>query len=256
MTEMGRPKKRSTEDIKTVIDDYLSFTRGTVLLSASKIAEYADKKLGIKKFKYYDITRNLEAKKYVEDLNKEISRGEEKKITSAVTTFTQISVQAYQSMNKAELGQALTNLNTLMEDMADSNTKLLKANLVLKDSVREKDIEIKKLKDLVDETAKNSTKSMEELKRAINEQREIINRLKQSVKQTDDVIHLLWDKEAEIIMKHTGTFENDGVETNPKRMITDIEESIIPVAIDANKLDSGKESEKISNKLMERLKRI
>lgn len=253
---MGRPKHYSTKDIKDVIDDYVSFTGGTVLLNASKIAEHAVKILGLKNFRYYVINRNSETKKYVEDLNKEISKDKGKKLTSAVTAFTQIDIKAYQSMNKTELGQALKNRNTLIEDMADSNTNLLQENLALKDSVRAKDIDIKRLNDLVDETAQNSAKVMEESKITINEQRETINKLIQSVKKSDEAIRLLWEKEAEDLMKHTGIFENDGVVTNPKRTITDIEESIISIAKDAKKLDSGKESEKISNKFMDRLRKI
>ena len=256
MAEMGRPKKSSTEHIKNIIDEYVSFTGGTVLLNASKIAEYADKNLGIKNFKYYDINRNPEAKKYVEDLNKEISKGEDKKITSSVTNFSHIDVQSYLSMNKEQLGKALANLNTEREDMADSNTKLLKENIALKDSLRTKNIEIKKLNDLVNATVKGSTENMDEFKRTINEQREIISRLKQTIKQFDDANHLLWDKEAKIIMKHAGVFDNDGVTVNPKRIITDIEKSMIPVVKDANTLESGKVSEKICSTFMDRLRKI
>jgi hypothetical protein len=252
MAEMGRPKKCLTKDIKSVIDDYVSFTGGTVLLNASKIAEYAETKLGIKNFKYYDITRNTETKRYVDDLNREIAKGEEKKLTSAVTTVTQINVQAYQSMSKAELGQALTNLNTLMEDMADSNTKLLREKLLLRDTIRERDIEIKKLNDTVNQTVQNSAICVADLKRTINEQREAIVRLTQSVKLKDDTLHLLWDKEAETILKQTGVFENGGVEINPQRNVTDIEESTVSVVNDAKKI----ESETISNKFMERLRKI
>lgn len=253
---MGRPKHYTYEDIKNVIDMYVSYTGGTVLLKASKIAEYAEKKLGLIKFKYYTINRNSDAVEYKEKLNKEISGIAEKKLTSAVTTFTQINVKLYQSMSKEELGKALMNINTLMEDMVDSNTILLKENLGLKDTVRENDIEIKKLNNIVNELVNKSTESMEKLKNKITEQSEIINKLTQSVKQSDHIMHLLWDKEVETIMKHTGVFENDGEEINPKRIITDIKESIVHVAKDANKLELGSESEKISYKFIERLNNI
>lgn len=253
---MGRPKKNSIEHIKNVIDDYVSFTGGNVLLNASKIAEYAENKIGMKNFKYYDITRNPETKKYIEDLNNAISKGKAKKLTAAITNFTHINVQLYLSMNKEQLGKALTNLNAEREEMADSNTKLLKENITLIDSLRAKGIEIKKLNDLVNATVKGSVEDMDELNRTINEQREIITRLKQTIKQFDDTNHLLWDKEAEIIMKHTGVFDNDGVGVNPKRIITDIEGSIIPVVKDANTLGAGKVSEKISSKFMDRLRGI
>ncbi|WP_088187862.1 hypothetical protein [Desulfosporosinus sp. FKA] len=257
MAEMGRPKHYSTKDIMNVIDMYVSFTGGTVLLNSSKIAEYARTKLGLIYFKYYVINRNSEAKEYLKDINEAISSNSEKQLTSAVTTFTQINIQSYQSMTKEQLGRALANLNTLMEDMADSNTKLLKQSLALKELVREKDIELKRFEELYNQMSQNSDENMEGLKNKVNEQREIINKLTQSVKQSDDVVHLLWDKEAEVVMKYSGVFENDEEEIiNSKRIMTDIQESISHVTKDAHKIHSSKDSEKISKRFMERLNNL
>lgn len=253
---MGRPKNYSTADIKNIIDMYISFTGGTVLLSASKIAGYAEKNLGLSSFKYYVINRNPETKKYIEDLNRNICDVAEKKITLAATSFTQIDVQKYKTMNKDELGIALANINTLLEDMVDSNTRLLKENIALKNVIREKELEIKKINDTVRKSALNSDESLKQLQNENDKQRKIINTLKQSEKQSSDIIHLLWDKEAEIIMKKTGVFINDGGESNPKRTITDIDDNVFSIIKDANTLECTNESENLHKKFMQRLKNI
>lgn len=49
--KMGRPKAYATEEIKNIIDSYLAYTGGTILLNASKIAKYAIDELELPNFK-------------------------------------------------------------------------------------------------------------------------------------------------------------------------------------------------------------
>lgn len=251
MADIGRPRKYSTSDVRKIIDEYVAFTGGTVLLDASKVARYAERNLDLKMFKYYDITRNVEIKKYIGDLNSAIVAKEEKRITSSATAVTQIDVMAYLSMNKVELKQALININVLIEDIADSNTKLLKEVIILQDRIRGQDIQIKKQSDMLSQANKDAEKRMESLKKTIREQRAIVESLARSVKVRDNTLHLLWDKESELVLKQMGLLENNDQRTDSKN-IMDVAQKTDLVIDDAHAIGL----DKVSFAFMEKLKKI
>ncbi|MTK14155.1 MAG: hypothetical protein F8N39_19450 [Clostridiaceae bacterium] len=254
--EMGRPKNYTTEEIKNIINLYVDHTGGTVLLNASKIAKYANDELGLPNFKYYAINRNKETKQHLKDLNDRIIGVSDKKLPIIKSVFTQIDVNSYLSMKEDDLKVALQNLNVLIEDMANANTELIKENVKLKTKIQEKDIELRRLNEKISEANKEYDKGLSNSKGKVDEQKQKIQDLSAKVRQQDDLIHMLWDREAEKILMQKGIFENDGVELNENRIISDVYADITKVAKEVNDNFSNIEVEKISNKFIERIKNI
>jgi hypothetical protein len=253
MNKMGRPKAYATEEIKNIIDSYLACTGGTVLLNASKIAKYANDELEVPNFKYYVINRDLEAKEYLEGLNARITGLSNKKISITKSVFTQIDISSYLSMKKDDLKIALNNLNVLLEDMSTANTELIKENLKLKTRVQEKDTEIRRMnKEMTEKHAENQ-KGMDDLKEMLTEQKQTIQKLTIKVKRQNDLTHMLWDREAENILKKNGVFEDDGVELSEDKVISDVDTDIIKVIKDTS---PSVEDDKISYELINRIKDI
>ncbi|MFC6648331.1 hypothetical protein [Paenibacillus rhizoplanae] len=251
--KMGRPKAYATDEIKNIIDTYLAYTGGTILLNASKIAKYANDELNIASFKYYVINRDPEAKSYLEELNARITGLSTKKIPIRKSVFTQIDIQGYLSMKKNDLKVALNNLNILLEDMSDANTELIKENIKFKTRVQEKDTELRRINAINTEKHTEYQKLIYSFKETIDEQRQVIQELSIKVKQQNDLTHLLWDKEAEKILKESGVFEDDGVELSKARVISDADTDIMEVVKGTL---PNVEDEKISYKLINRIKNL
>ncbi len=256
LNEMGRPKNYTTEEIKNVIDSYIAHTGGTVLLNATKVAKYANEELELHNFKYYVINRNQETKQYLEDLNNRIIGTSDKKLSISKSVFTQIDVNSYLSMKKEDLKVALQNLNVFMEDMANINTELIKENVKLKTRIQEKDTEIRRLKEQILEANNGFNKELFNSKEKVDEQKQKLQYLSIRVRQQEDLLHMLWDREAENILMQKGVFENDGVELNKNRVISDVDADITKVAKGLNDIFSNIDDDKISDKFMDRLKNI
>ncbi|OAB41780.1 hypothetical protein [Paenibacillus antarcticus] len=253
INKMGRPKAYVTEEIKNIIDSYLAYTGGTILLNASKIAKYVNDELELPNFKYYVINRDPEAKKYLEGLNARITGVSDKKISFTKSVFTQIDINSYLSMKKDDLKVALYNLNVLLEDMSNANTELIKENLKLKTRVQEKDTEIRRVNKEVIEKYTDYQKGMDASKEMLVEQKQKIQELTIKMKQQDDLTHILWDREAENILKKNGVFVDNGVELTEDRVISDIDADIIEVVKDTF---PNIEDDKISYELINRIKSI
>ncbi|MCK8489249.1 hypothetical protein M0651_18920 [Paenibacillus sp. MBLB2552] len=251
--KMGRPKAYATEEIKNIIDSYLAYTGGTVFLNASKIAKYANDELDLPNFKYYVINRDPEAKEYLEGLNARITGLSNKKIPITKTVFTQIDINSYLSMKKDDLKVALNNLNVLLEDMSNANTELIKENLKLKTRAQEKDTEIRRMNKENTEKYTEYQNAMVAYKELLDDQKQKIQELTIKVKQQDDLTHILWDREAENILKKNGVFEDDGVELSQDRVISDADADIIEVVKDTF---PKVEDDKISYELINRIKNI
>jgi len=250
---MGRPKAYATEEIKNIIDSYVAYTGGTVLLNASKIAKYANDELELPNFKYYVINRDREAKDYLESLNARITGLFNKKLPITKSVFTQLDINSYLSMKKDDLKVALINLNALLEDMSDANTELIKENLKLKTRVQEKDTEIRRMNKEVAEKYTEYQKHMDVFKEMLDEQKQKTQELTLKLKQQDDLTHMLWDKEAENILKKIGIFEDDGVEINKERVISDVNTDVIEIV---KGTFPNFEDDKISYELINRIKNI
>lgn len=229
---MGRPKAYATEEIKNIIDSYLAFTGGMVLLNASKIAKYANDELELPNFKYYVINRDPAAKEYLEGLNLRITGVSNRKVPITKSIFTQIDINNYLSMKKDDLKVALNNLNVLLEDLSNANTELIKENLKIRTRAQEKDSEIRRMNKEITEKYTEYQKVMVEYKGLLDEQKQKIQELTKKIKQQDDLTHILWDREAENILKKNGIFKDDSVELNKDRVITDIDADIIEVVKD------------------------
>lgn len=251
--KMGRPKAYATEEIKNIIDSYLAYTGGTVFLNASKIAKYANDELELPNFKYYVINRDPEAKEYLEGLNARITGLSIKKIPITKTVFTQIDIISYLSMKKDDLKVALNNLNVLLEDMSNANTELIKENLKLKTRIQERDLEIRRMSKEIDEKYAEYQKREKTSKEILDAQKQKIHELTMKVRQQDDLTHILWDREAEKILKKNGVFEDDGVELSEDRVISEVDTDILGVVKDTFQ---NVEDDKISFELINRIKNI
>ncbi|QOX63877.1 hypothetical protein FRZ06_11305 [Anoxybacterium hadale] len=246
--DMGRPKNYTTEEIKNVIDCYVTYTGGTVLLNASQIARYANSELGLANFKYYVVNRNSQVKKYLKDLNERITGTSDAKLSFSKSVFTQIDANKYLSMKKDDLKVALNNLNILLENMANMNTELIKENVKLKNRTQEKDTEIRRLNSEISNTYNECSKSISNSKEKTDCQKQKIQELVKKAKQQEDLLHILWDREAETILKQNGIFEDDGTGLNKNRIIDEVK--------NVAGIISSTNDNKISYELINRLKNI
>ena len=121
----GRPKNFETSEIIEIIDEYVTYTQATVIINASRVAEYARTKKGLAGFQYYHINRNKEVKEYVDVLNTRIKENPAAARTKAITTFEPIDIPKYLNKSKEQLGKSLTILNTFMEQLTNNNTELV-----------------------------------------------------------------------------------------------------------------------------------
>lgn len=233
----GRPKSYTTECIKEIIDECVIFHQGRVLLSASKVAEYAQQRKGLDNFKYYVINRNEECKKYLEEINERIKENASYGKGSAALAFEPIDIEAYQNMSKDKLGQALANLNILLENMAENNRNLLEQRLKQNKLLDKANMEIIALKEEIN-NYKEQLRQVE-MKNMIDVENEKSKQLK-VMRQNEELktaMHILWDEEAENVMKEVGIFDEDGKKPDLNKVMCDIDESIEKVEKDSKLIE-------------------
>lgn len=247
MAKMGRPKNYTTDEIKEIIDEYVVFTQGLVIINASRVAEYARDRKGIKKFQYYVINRNEECKQYIEELNARIRENPGASHNGAITSFQPIDIDAYTKMSTDKLKIALNNLNTFMEKMADNNYEIQKQKEELRCLLDKKNLEIISLKDELDRYKCNEMNCNEEQKAMIEDLKKQIKILSKEKESRDVALKLLWNEEGENILKEEGVFEKDGKMPDPEKTIMDADESIGKVIKNVKTLD---------NSFMERLRKL
>lgn len=229
MSNMGRPKSFSTEDIINVIKLYYYHTNGSTLLNASQIAKFAQKELGLVCFAYYTIKRNENANQFMEDLNEKIKDSCFGKQEDSNIYFKSIDIQSYLGMTKEQLKEALINLNTALEATSDKYADILKNTY--------------KMKRELAELEKNSKEIQEEMKNTIErlqmEKKELLARLFAEEEKRENLeqnVKLAWDKEAETILAKTGELINETVEKNTESaVITSPHENIIHLNIQEEK---------------------
>lgn len=239
MTKMGRPKNFTTDEIKEIIDEYVVFTQGLVIINASRVAEYARDRKGIKNFKYYVINRNEACKKYIEELNARIRENPGANYSGAITSFQPIDVDLYTKMSTNKLKIALMNLNTFMEKIADNNYDLHKQKEELRRLLDKKNLEIISLKDELAAYKKSQNNFNNEKDALIDELKSQIRILSKEKENRDVALRLLWNEEGENILKEEGVFEKDGKMPNPEKTIMDVEESLSRVIKSAKVLDTS-----------------
>lgn len=135
----------------------------------------------------------------------------------------------------------------------NANTELIKENLKLKTRIQEKDTEIRRVNKEITEKYTGYHKGMDASKEILDEQKQKIQELSIKVRRQEDLLHMLWDREAENILKINGVFENDGVELTENRVISDVNADIVEVVKDTF---PDIKDDKISYELINRIKNI
>ena len=208
----GRPSSYKTDDIKRIIDQYIRYTEGSSLISASSVAKFANEQSGLDNFRYYVIQRNAEAKQYLALINDRIKESSLSKSGTQVAVFKTIDIKAMLAMPARKLGKSLTNLNAILEDISDKQAKLFRENLQLSRQCTVLNIEIKKLQEELVAT--------QEQAKADGKEKDLrIAQLKKTVSELGKVVRITWDEEAETILKKQGIFEDDGAAIDETKTI-------------------------------------
>ena len=211
----GRPNIYQTDDIKLIIDQYVRYTEGKSLISASKVAKFAVDELHLSdNFKYYVIQRNPETKQYLEEINERIKNFAIANRDAPVAVFKTLDIEAMMNMSPNKLRVGLQNLNTMIEDTSDKYAKVIQENIKLSRLCVSLKTEIGEYKKELDEFIKKANKREDELTGIIEKQKEEVIELK-------SIMHIAWDKEAETILKKEKIFVDDGTEIDRKKTITD-----------------------------------
>jgi len=210
----GRPNSYQTDEIKLIIDQYVRYTEGKSLISASKVATFAVEELHLDNFKYYVIKRNSETKQYLEVINERIKNCSITKRGTPVAFFKTLDIEAMLNMTPQQQRKVLVNLNTLIEDTSDKHAKVIQENMILSRQCVYLKTEAEGYKKELDELIEKAKTREDELTGVIKEQ-------KAEIKELESIIHITWDKEAETILKKQNLFEDDGTEIDKKKTITD-----------------------------------
>lgn len=198
----GRPCNFSTEEIKQIIERHILYTEGKSLFTASDVAKFARTELGLAKFKYYVITRNEEASRYLDEMNSEIKNSVLFDGGDSNVTFKTLDIAAYLRMTPDDLEKALRNLNAMFETMSDRQAKIIKDNLRL----NKENAEIKNANQILEKEKEHlATKHKE----TIQAQENKIKEMKESLSVLEKVLKSGWDIEAETLLKKQGIFEDD-----------------------------------------------
>lgn len=220
MAKVGRPTNYRTEDIIEIINQYIRYTEGTVLLNASKIANYATKELRLDNFKYYVINRNKEAKAYLDDMNEKIKSNLTEGKSERTALFRTLDIEAILELNSQKLATVLQNINTQIEQLNNKYADVVNENIKLKTLSNNKTVN-DRIKNLEEEIRKLKIKN-KELEDVNREQKAKYDRLYESVMNA-------WETEAETVLKKVGVFVDDGSSMDDNAIIESTTEDIISI---------------------------
>ena len=220
MAKVGRPTNYRTEDIIEIINQYIRYTEGTVLLNASKIANYATKELRLDNFKYYVINRNKEAKEYLDNMNEKIKSNLTKGKSEGIALFRTLDIEAILKLNSQKLATVLQNINTQIEQLNDKYADVVNENIKLKTLSNNKTVN-DRIKNLEEEIKKLKIKN-KELEEVNREQKAKYDRLYESVMNA-------WETEAETVLKKVGVFIDDSSSMDDNAIIESTTENIISI---------------------------
>ena len=220
MAKVGRPTNYRTEDIIEIINQYIRYTEGTVLLNASKIANYATKELRLDNFKYYVINRNKEAKEYLDNMNEKIKSNLTKGKSEGIALFRTLDIEAILKLNSQKLATVLQNINTQIEQLNDKYADVVNENIKLKTLSNNKTVN-DRIKNLEEEIKKLKIKN-KELEEVNREQKAKYDRLYESVMNA-------WETEAETVVKKVGVFIDDSSSMDDNAIIESTTENIISI---------------------------
>lgn len=220
---IGRPNNYKTDEIKSIIDQYVRYTEGKFLISASKVAKFAQEKLYLDNFKYYVIQRNTETKQYLESINEKIKDCNITDKGTPIAVFRTIDVEAMLNLNKLQLKDTLMNLNIVFEDVADKHSKIIQENMKL----NSQHITFKKE---VENYKTELTAELEKYKSKNKEYIDTISKQKTKIKELEAIVHIIWDREAETILKKQNIFDDDGAEIDETKTIIDPKCNLIKIS--------------------------
>lgn len=220
MAKVGRPTNYRTEDIIEIINQYIRYTEGTVLLNASKIANYAIKELRLDNFKYYVINRNKEAKEYLDNMNEKIKSNLTEGKSEGTALFRTLDIEAILKLNSQKLATVLQNINTQIEQLNDKYADVVNENIKLKTLSNNKTVN-DRIKNLEEEIKKLKIKN-KELEEVNREQKAKYDRLYESVMNA-------WETEAETVLKKVGVFIDDSSSMDDNAIIESTTENIISI---------------------------
>ena len=220
MAKVRRPTNYRTEDIIEIINQYIRYTEGTVLLNASKIANYATKELRLDNFKYYVINRNKEAKEYLDNMNEKIKSNLTKGKSEGIALFRTLDIEAILKLNSQKLATVLQNINTQIEQLNDKYADVVNENIKLKTLSNNKTVN-DRIKNLEEEIKKLKIKN-KELEEVNREQKAKYDRLYESVMNA-------WETEAETVLKKVGVFIDDSSSMDDNAIIESTTENIISI---------------------------
>lgn len=206
----GRPKSYRTDQIKLIIDQYVRYTEGKTLISASKVARFAVEELKLDNFRYYSIQRNPETKQYMKIINGRIKNCSTTNRGTPVAVFKTLDIESMLNMTPKQLKTGLLNLNTMLEDTSDKHAKVIQENMRLN-----------RLCESLKTEAEGYKKELDEAKTREDKLARVIEKQKAEITELVSIMHIAWDKEAETILKKQNIFENDGTEIDKKKTITD-----------------------------------
>lgn len=220
MANTGRPLSYKTEDIKEIINQYIRFTDGRVLLNASKVADYAQRELHLSNFKYYVINRNAETKQYLSDMNNKIKSVLTGDKSTNISVFRSIDVEALISLPKDKLIVALNGVNIQIESMTDKYADIIKENMLLRSQIADLTSELHK-KD------KEHQKEVEALNEKLQKKKQQLSDLSKKYIDTLECVHIAWDHEAETVLKKIGIFKDDTIEDTSSAVITSPTDNVV-----------------------------
>lgn len=228
MSKRGRPVNFNIDEIKQIINEYVRFTNGQTLITASSVADYASNKLHIKNFKYYVINRNAEAKEYLNGINEKIKTVNKEEGYIEKSIYNPIDVSAYIKKNPEEQKIMLMNINKQIEYMSDKYADIIKDNVSLR-------CEIKESKEAYKRMCEEYEEKIIKLKNNLKDTEENLQNTKKHLIMIEENAHLIWDNEAEKILVDTRIIEGDECKPNKKMCITDIESNVHSITEKAHK---------------------
>lgn len=234
MNNVGRPKKYTTQELKHVIDSYVSKTNGLYKINATKVASYGAEVLGLRDLRYYVFNRNEEVKQYIKHINQLIHGGNEDRNSLGDKVFSSLDIQAYCKLSTSDLAIALENLNQYINSIINSNTKILAENTRLKEEIT--NYSLKELSSQKNSLEQESIliKERELLEENIEKAKSDIKKLKSEKEKLETAISILWEQEATDVLKRLGliaieddsSIESKLIVDNAKEDICKIEESL------------------------------
>lgn len=240
----GRPKNYETSEIKEIIDEYVMYTQGTVIINSSRVAEYAQNKKGMVGFKYYHINRNEEAREYMNLLNSRIKENPAALRSKAITTYEPIDISKYMNKTKEQLKKSLVNLNTFIEQLTNNNTELVKQKDEYKRLLDKKAIEIVQLQEQIRGLEKTKKELIEMYETREGHLKQKVKNLEKTNIDMSELMKILWEDEAEAILRNNHIFENNGQGIDPNKTITSLDDNFEKVKRESKKLE-----DKYKNKL-------